>query len=59
MELAYLSNVQGFGRVGGSGTGMSGSGTGQRGIDQSLGSHVPHGQNVGSAGGQVPLFPER
>ncbi len=45
--------MQGFGRVGGAGTGLGGSGTGQRGIDQSLGSHVPHGQNVGSAGGQV------
>ena len=50
-----VSGVQGFGRVGGSGTGLGGSGTGQRGIDQSLGSHVPHGQNVGSAGGQVCL----
>jgi hypothetical protein len=47
--------MQGFGRVGGAGTGLGGSGTGQRGIDQSLGSHVPHGQNVGSAGGQVCL----
>ncbi len=45
--------MQGFGRVGGTGTGISGSGTGQRGIDQSLGSHVPQGQNVGSASGQV------
>lgn len=47
--------MQGFGRVGGAGTGLGGSGTGQRGIDQSLGSHVPHGQNVGTAGGQVCL----
>ncbi len=49
------SLVQGFGRVGGAGTGLGGSGTGQRGVDQSLGSHVPHGQNVGSASGQVCL----
>ena len=57
-QWAQVSCVQGFGRVGGSGTGLSGSGTGQRGIDQSLGSHVPHGQNVGSAGGQVLASPQ-
>lgn len=50
-----MAGVQGFGRVGGTGTGLGGSGTGQRGIDHSLGSHVPHGQNVGSASGQVCL----
>ena len=45
--------LQGFGRVGGSGTNLPGSGTGQRGIDQSLGGHLPQGQNMGTSSGQV------
>ena len=52
-QAAHRCWLQGFGRVGGAGTGLPGSGTGQRGIDQSLSSHLPQGQNVGTAAGQV------
>lgn len=41
-----MTSVQGFGRVGGSAPPNTG-------YDSSLGSHVPHGQNVGTASGQV------
>ena len=57
IKLQEACDMQGFGRVGGSGTNTSGSGTGQRGIDQSLGSHLPQGQNVGSSSGQVSIAP--
>lgn len=48
VAVTHTSWLQGFGRVGG-------PGTGQTGIDQSLSGHVPHGQNVGTASGQVML----
>lgn len=44
--LQFTCCSQGFGRVGGSAPANTG-------YDSSLGSHVPHGQNVGSASAQV------
>lgn len=47
--MFHLHSLQGFGRVGGSAPPNTG-------YDSSLGSHVPHGQNVGTASGQVALI---